>query len=71
MSIIQDVAVEATKSAPPVAVTGAIVMGMTPSDWVTILTLAYLVLQIYFSILKNRREAKESKDKEKKSGNAE
>lgn len=65
MSIYQDVAVEATKSAPPVAVTGAIIMGISMSDWVTILTLAYLVLQIYFSVLKNRRETRESRLKEK------
>lgn len=71
MSIYQDVAIEATKSAPPVAVSGAIIMGLTPTDFVTMLTLFYLALQIYFAILKNRREAKESKDKEKKSGNAE
>lgn len=45
-NLFQAASIEAAKSAPPVAVTGAMLAGITLSDWVTILTLAYLALQI-------------------------
>jgi hypothetical protein len=41
-----DIAVEAVKAAPPVAVTGSIMAGMSPADWITVLTIIYLALQI-------------------------
>lgn len=42
----QDIAHEAAKSAPPVAVAGsAWLFGLTLNDWVAVGTLAYLVLQ--------------------------
>lgn len=45
--IAQDSAIAAAvKAAPPVAVTGAVLSGLTLADWVAILTLAYLALQI-------------------------
>lgn len=37
---------EAVKSTPPAIVTLLHAGGMTPSDWITVLTLAYLALQI-------------------------
>jgi len=37
---------EAIKTTPPAIVTLLHAGGMTPSDWVTLLTLAYLALQI-------------------------
>lgn len=46
MNATQDVAVEATKAAPPIIVSGAMLFGMTPAEWVTALTVLYLVLQI-------------------------
>lgn len=46
MSAAQDLSVEAVKAAPPVAVSGAMLFGMTPAEWVTALTVLYLVLQI-------------------------
>ncbi|MBD9415913.1 hypothetical protein IB234_15225 [Pseudomonas sp. PDM16] len=46
LSATHDVAIEAAKAAPPVAVSGAMLFGMTPSEWITALTLLYLVLQI-------------------------
>lgn len=46
LSATQDVAVEAVKAAPPVAVTGAMIAGMSPAEWVTALTLLYLLMQI-------------------------
>lgn len=45
-SFLQDVSTEGLKAAPPVAVTGAIVSGMTINDWIAIATLSYLLLQI-------------------------
>lgn len=65
MSIYQNVAVEATKLSPPVAVITASIGGMSVDDWIKALTLLYLVCQIVFSVLKNKREAKESRPKEK------
>ncbi|MBI6707240.1 hypothetical protein YA0599_03300 [Pseudomonas syringae] len=67
MSISQYVTVEATKLSPPVAVITASLSGMSVDDWVKALTLLYLVCQITFSVLKNRREAKESEAKSKAS----
>lgn len=46
MTATQDVAMEATKAAPPLFVSGAMLMGMSPAEWVTALTLLYLILQI-------------------------
>lgn len=60
MSISQYVTVEATKLSPPVAVITASISGMSVDDWIKALTVLYLVCQITFSVLKNRREAKES-----------
>lgn len=44
----QEMAAEAIKSAPPVAVTGAMVGGVHVNDWVAILTAVYVLLQIGF-----------------------
>jgi hypothetical protein len=65
MSIPQYVTVEATKLSPPVAVITASISGMSVDDWIKALTVLYLVCQITFSVLKNRREAKESEAKQK------
>lgn len=71
MSISQYVTVEATKLSPPVAVITASISGMSVDDWVKALTVLYLVCQITFSVLKNRREAKESEAKRKVVNDAE
>lgn len=63
MSISQYVTVEVTKLSPPVAVITASISGMSVDDWIKALTVLYLVCQITFSVLKNRREAKESEAK--------
>lgn len=55
-NIVQAAAIEAVKSAPPVAVTGAMIAGMTLSDWVTVLTGIYVLLQIAVLLLKAWRE---------------
>lgn len=34
------------KVAPPVAVSGAVLFGMTPAQWITTLTLVYLIMSI-------------------------
>jgi hypothetical protein len=67
MSISQYVTVEATKLSPPVAVITASISGMSVDDWIKALTVLYLVCQITFSVLKNRREAKESEASRKAS----
>ncbi|WFF40752.1 hypothetical protein EVC62_04150 [Salinicola endophyticus] len=41
-----NITTEAFKTAPPALVSLLHAGGMTPSSWVTLLTLAYLVLQI-------------------------
>lgn len=46
LNATQDVSLEAVKAAPPVIVSGAMLFGMTPTEWVTALTVLYLLLQI-------------------------
>ncbi|NVZ61244.1 hypothetical protein [Pseudomonas gingeri] len=46
MNATQDIALEAAKAAPPVAVSGAMLLGMSPNDWIAALTVLYLLLQI-------------------------
>ncbi|WP_322528562.1 hypothetical protein R5R73_01370 [Salinicola sp. LHM] len=41
-----NITTEAVKSTPPAIVSLLHAGGMTPSDWITVLTLAYLALQI-------------------------
>lgn len=41
-----NITTEAIKSTPPAIVTLLHAGGMTPSDWITVLTLAYLALQM-------------------------
>lgn len=41
-----EVTTETAKAAPPAVVSLMHVGGMTPADWVTVLTLLYLALQI-------------------------
>jgi hypothetical protein len=55
-NLLQDAAIEAAKSAPPVAVTGAMIAGMSISDWVAILTGLYVLLQIALLLRKEWRE---------------
>ena len=43
---LPDMLVEATKSAPPVAITGITLVGISLSDWVLIATLTYTFLQM-------------------------
>jgi hypothetical protein len=43
---LADAGTEAVKASPPIAVLGATVYGMTLQDWVFVLTLIYLVIQI-------------------------
>ena len=43
---------EAVKFSPPAAYMGAKFLGMTPADWVTWLTLLYIIIQIMLIIPK-------------------
>ena len=43
---------EAVKFSPPAAYMGARFLGMTPADWVTWLTLLYIIIQITLIIPK-------------------
>jgi uncharacterized membrane protein len=45
---VQDTIEEVLKSAPPVAATGATVLGHSLNEWVAIFTIIYIVLQIGF-----------------------
>ena len=49
---MQDAANEAAKAIPPVAVVAATASGMTLNDWVLVVTLIYLVLQIAHLLFK-------------------
>ncbi|WP_137163383.1 hypothetical protein [Pseudomonas asiatica] len=61
MSNIQEVTTEVFKSAPPVAVTGAMIMGMSISDWAAAMTFIYVTLQVYFLLRKQlKKEPKKS-----------
>lgn len=48
MSTATDITLEgmSLKIAPPAAVSGAVLLGMTPAQWITTLTLLYLVMSI-------------------------
>jgi hypothetical protein len=41
-----DILAVATKSAPPAAVSGAVLLGMSLNEWVLCVTLIYTVIQI-------------------------
>ena len=43
---------EAVKITPPSIYVGATILGMTPAEWVTMLTLLYLVIQLALAIPK-------------------
>lgn len=43
---LPDMLVEASKSAPPVAITGITLVGISLNDWVLIATLTYTLLQM-------------------------
>ena len=54
---LQDIAIEAGKAAPPVAVAGAhYVFGLSLADWVAIATLLYLAAQFGLLIPKYRAQ---------------
>ncbi|MDH1865723.1 hypothetical protein N5D83_02680 [Pseudomonas chengduensis] len=50
----QETTLEALKAAPPVAVAGSMWAGMSPAEWITALTILYLVLQIGLLLFKYR-----------------
>jgi len=54
-----EVITEALKSAPPVSIAGATVLGASLEEWVLVLTALYTVLQLAYFI---RRRYKEYKD---------
>lgn len=61
-----EITTESAKVAPPAIVSLMHVGGMTPADWVTVLTLLYLALQIgllvprYIERFRNWRNRRES-----------
>lgn len=61
MSTFHEITAEVVKSAPPLAVTSAMVMGISVSDWAAIATVAYASLQIFFLLRKQlKKEPKNS-----------
>lgn len=60
---LQDITNEAARSAPPVAVTTAMIAGLSVSDWAAILTIIYVALQIFF-LLKRQFSKKTEPEKE-------
>ncbi len=48
---------EVIKAAPPVAVMGSMWAGMSPADWITALTILYLLLQIGLLVFRYRDQA--------------
>ena len=59
MSAAAEFSIEGAKIAPPLAVSGAYIMGMTPAEWVTALTLLYLVMSIGLLVPKYWTQIKE------------
>jgi hypothetical protein len=64
MSTFHEITTEVVKSAPPLAVTSAMVMGISVSDWAAIATLGYVLLQTFFLL---RRHLKKDPSKPVKS----
>lgn len=58
-NLLQSATAEAAKSAPPVAITGAMIAGISISDWVAILTGIYVLLQIGFLLRRELRKRRE------------
>lgn len=58
-----NITTEAAKAAPPAIVALLHAGGMTPSDWVTVLTLAYLGLQIGLLVPKYWRQFQDWREK--------
>ncbi|WP_243055362.1 hypothetical protein [Pseudomonas sp. BP01] len=56
MSNLQEVTTEVVKSAPPIAVTSAMIMGISVSDWAAIVTIVYASLQIFFLLRKQLKK---------------
>lgn len=52
---------EALKSAPPVSIAGATVLGFSMQDWVLVLTALYTFLQIAYFIRKSYKEYKDGR----------
>jgi len=61
MSIQHDLSLETLKATPPLAVTSAMIMGISVSDWAAILTIIYVLLQIFFLLRKKHKESVEEK----------
>lgn len=61
LSPSRETGIAAAGAAPPVAAATAVVTGMTLQDWVLVLTLVYLVLQIGFLLFKWWREWRRAK----------
>jgi hypothetical protein len=61
-SQIQTVVQEAAKSAPPVAVTGMILLNTDLDWWIKAGTLLYIALQIGWMVVKFRRDAQRRKE---------
>lgn len=74
MSSSTDITLEglAVKIAPPAVVSGAVIFGMTPAQWITTLTMIYLLMSIgllipkYWAQLRDWRGAWKAKRKAKK-----
>jgi hypothetical protein len=56
MSTFHEITTEVVKSAPPLAVTSAMIMGITVSDWAAIVTIVYVSLQIFFLLRKQSKK---------------
>lgn len=53
---------EAIKGAPPITVAAAAIVGWGVTEWVAVLTGAYVLLQAAYLIWKWRREARDGED---------
>lgn len=61
MGTTADITIEGLglKIAPPAAVSGAVMLGMTPGEWITTLTLLYLIMSIGLLVPKYWTQLKE------------
>ena len=56
-----EIADAAVRTAPPIGISGAMLLGLTLSDWVLVCTLVYTLASLFFLIRREWRRSKEEK----------
>ena len=56
-----EIADAAVRTAPPLGISGAMLLGLTLSDWVLVCTLVYTLASLFFLIRRELKRHKEEK----------